>query len=150
MKRIISNKSFIKSVVGVIYRMSPENKPRNIEKIVDYIKNHFLEIADYKENSGYCSLGVEEKDFYKFVHDFMFGCPEFVELNKSQYELEHPEKELPQFVAIDRYTSIKPEYDFIDLDACVRNIVKDYSGEFLDDDLFEGRCEIVYKKELEK
>lgn len=152
MNRIVSQKEFIGCVVGVIYRQAPNNKPRDIDKIVDYINDYFFEHADLEDkcsNRSFSCLRLDDKNTYEFVHDIMFGCQEFLNLNLSQYEIDNgigfDDENRGGFVAVDAYTKIQSYYDFVDLDACVRNIANSLWDIFTNDDLFEGRLFLCKK-----
>ena len=49
----------------------------------------------------------------------------------------------PEFSFVSRDTTIEEYYDFIDLDACIRNINSELYWDWLDNELFENRLEIV-------
>lgn len=154
MKRLISNKEFIGCAIGVIYRQAPQHKPRDIDKIVDYIIDYFYLHADPKmktQDKSFSCLEVDEKDLDTFVRDILFGCQEFKNLNLSQYEVDNGidvnDEKRDGFVIVDAYTKIKSYYDFIDLDACVRNIVNTFNGLFLLDDFFEEKIFLCKKNE---
>jgi len=159
MKRIISNRRFIQYTIGVIYRQAPGHKPRNVDKIVDFIKNYFVvdckdKESYFKTNDGYVSFRIEEEDLVDFIEECLMSCDDFRNLNLSQDEVDRgisvDDENRDDFVGIDRYTNIKEYYDFIDLDACIRNIAFEFGKDFLDDDLFDGKCMIVEVEQNEK
>lgn len=158
MKRIISNKVVIGCVAYCIYRQAPMNKPRNVDKIIEHIKSYFINECKDKEHyfkcsDGYISFQIEEKDVDNFINDMLFASEDFKNLNLSQYEVDndikYDDENRGKFAFVSRDTYIKEYYDFIDLDACIRNICNQLFWEFLDCDLFANRCEIVYKDKSE-
>ena len=160
MKRIISHKTFIQCVVGVIYRMAPNNKPRDLDKIIEYIKDYFWQHSDDstrgKDRNDFTCLRVDEDETYQFIHDCLFGCKEFLNLNLSQAEIDKgitvDDESRPEWVVSGTSdgTHLKSYYDFIDLDACVRNINNALWKEFTDDDLFEGKVFLCKKNDKGK
>jgi hypothetical protein len=129
--------------------MSPYFKPRKIDEIIEYVNNYIIERANYKDYT-YASLWVDEDKVYDFIETMLMNCQAFKELNLSQYEIDNgigldDDRKTFEFVGMN--ISIKQEYDFVDLDACIRNIVKDIEWHFLDEDLYDNRKEIVVKKD---
>lgn len=121
----------INSVAGTIYAMSPLYQPRNIESIMNKVRDKFREVA-YNINEWY-TYNIDEKNFYKFIETMMKSIPEFRELNLSYNEyiknisVDDENRPKYSFSSIyDKYTSESWKSDFIDLDACVRNIVNMY------------------------
>lgn len=133
----ISNKEFIDSLVGVITRMSPHYQPRNIDAIIDYciIKiNEDNRWVSLKKNPDKYDLAIlsldSDNNLYPLIKELLMGCEEFTQLNISKREwdegLRNPDENVNHFVFSGRgIPEIKWEYDFIDLDACIRNIVNE-------------------------
>lgn len=156
MKRLLTNKDLIKSVSGIITEMAPGMKPRNLQAIVDYVDKYFRE--DCKDKDGYYKSDrlvmfyIEEDDIRDFIDKLLKSCKEFNDLNLSQDEIDRgitvDDPSRPQWVVggASDGSHLKEYYDFIDLDACVRNITNDLYWAFLDNDLFEQRCEIIDTK----
>lgn len=128
----ISKRRLIKCCIGVIYEMAPNNNPRNIDKIREYIVNYCNNnnIKDY-------STRIENNKLSKFIKDMLFGCVEFTQLNISQDKWDKgmrdpfcKENSGFSFTAVghdkdgvpSKIIQSKDYFDFIDLDACVRNI----------------------------
>ena len=157
MKRLVSHKTFIQCVAGVIYRMAPDNKPRELDKIVEYIKDYFWEHADKqtrgKDKNSFTCVEIEENKSYEFIHNCLFGCREFQNLNLSQAEIDKgisvDDESRPKWVigGASDGSHLKSYYDFIDLDACVRNINNLLWNEFTNDDLFEQKVFLCKKNE---
>mgnify|MGYP007002349430 CR=1 FL=1 len=156
-KKLLTNRDLLSSVAGIITIMSPSFKPRNLQVIIDHVDNYFQTNGKDKEN--YCSFGrlamfyIEENDIYDFIEQCLKSCKEFTYLNLSQDEIDRgigvDDENRPPFTigGASDGTHLKEYYDFIDLDACVRNICNNLWLLFLDNDLYEQKCEIVYKKE---
>ena len=154
MMRLVSHKEFIDCAIGIIYRQAPLHKPRDIDKIVDYIIDYFFDHAketDKTNDKSFSCLRLDDEDTYKFVHDILYGCPEFLNLNLSQAEIDKKikfdDENREGFVCVDRYTTIRSYYDFVDLDACVRNIANALWDYFTNDDLFAQRVFLCKKNE---
>lgn len=127
----LSKRKLVKCCIGVIYQMAPNNNPRNIDKIREYIIDFCTNnIKDY-------SIKIEDNKLSKYIKDMLFGCVEFTQLNISQNKWDkdmrdpfckensgfnfttvgHDKDGVPS-----KITQSKDYFDFIDLDACVRNI----------------------------
>lgn len=133
MKVIISNRQIISAVTGVIYEMHPYHKPEGIDKIVDAVNKWCDETPD--------SCGVIKstfklfeweswKDFEKWLNDFLKDILEFRQLNISRKLKDAGVKDVDDernkgIIFVSRYTVETQDErytDFIDLDACIRNI----------------------------
>ena len=157
MKRLINHKTFIQCVAGVIYRMAPYNKPRDFDKIVEHIKDYFWEHSDNSlrgiDKNDFTCLRIEEDEIYQFIRDCLFGCKEFQNLNLSQEEVDKgilvDDENRPKWVVSGASdgTHLKSYYEFIDLDACIRNIHMALWQIFTDDDLFESKVFLCKKNE---
>lgn len=149
MTRCVSLNTVVSATTGVIYSMAPENKPRNMEKIMDHVINYFKTNGKCYQDFYYMELA--EEDVYKTIKEMMMSCPEFLDLNLSQDEVDRGVKfddpERPPFAFITRDTYIKSYYDFIDLDACIGNIVGYIENVFFEDDVFDGRIHILSDEE---
>ena len=114
--------------------MAPNNNPRNIDKIREYIVNFCTNnITDYKTK-------VEDNKLFNYIKNMLFGCVEFIQLNISQDKwdkgMRNPfckENSGFNFTAVSHdkngdpstITQSKDYFDFVDLCACVKNIVHD-------------------------
>lgn len=126
-KYIVDLSDFIKAAVGNIYYQAPFHKPRKIDEIVEHITNYFIknDISAHHFNQVF----VDKNNTLEFVRDVLKDCKAFEELNLSQYEYEHgvkvdDEARLPS-AFITAFLKLKPEYDFVDLEACYQNIAYD-------------------------
>ena len=127
----ITKRRLIKCCIGVIYEMAPNNNPRNIDKIREYIVDFCTNnITDY-------SIRIEDNKLFNYIKDMLFGCVEFTQLNISQDKWDKgmrdpfcKENSGFSFTAVghdkdgvpSKITQSKDYFDFIDLDACVQNI----------------------------
>ncbi len=153
MKRLLTLRNMIKSTTGVITVMAPGYKPRNIQAIVEYIIKYFNENCSdqegYWKSNKSVMFYIDSDNIYDFVDKMLKGCKEFNELNLSQYEVDRgitvDDSSRPAWVIGGTSTGdhLKEYYDFIDIDACVRNISGELYWGFLDNDLYEGKVEIV-------
>lgn len=134
----ISNKCIIKNIAGVIYEFAPYSKPRNIDKIIDHVIN---KIDDYKEKSKvkhkyeFTVLTFVNYDtFYNILKEWLFSCKEYEQLNISELEWKKGITEPSNGISFVTAASvIDEERDFIDLDACVRNIYNSIIEEIIND-----------------
>ena len=127
----LSKRRLIKCCIGVIYEMAPNNNPRNIDKIREYIVNYCTNnIKNY-------STRIEANKLFNYIKDMLFGCVEFTQLNISQDKWDKgmrdpfcKENSGFSFTAVghdkdgvpSKITQSKDYFDFIDLVACVQNI----------------------------
>lgn len=131
----ITNKLIINSVVGVIYQMHPYHNPEGINKIVQKINKWCDETPDcigsIKDTFKIFEWNTWE-DFEKWLNDFLNDILEFRQLNISRKLKDEGIKDIDDernsgIRFVDRYTVDTQDErytDFIDLDACVRNIVR--------------------------
>lgn len=133
-KFIVTNKQLIEAFTGVIYRMHPYHKPENFNKIMDAL----LERLDTKAKTHngkkltFIILEYESiNDFKKKLKEFLFEIKEFRQLNISKRLKDAgvediDDKRNSDIKVSTRYdvnTKDERYTDFIDLDACVQNIV---------------------------
>lgn len=134
LKARITYSDIINAITGVIYEMHPYHKPENIDKIVDILNNWYENTPDV---SGHIDSRFKLfewdswNDFEKWLKEFLMKIPEFRQLNisralKDQGVVDCDDKRNSGFVFTSRYdtdTKDKRYTDFVDLDACIRNIV---------------------------
>lgn len=132
----VSNSQLIEAFTGVIYRMHPYHKPENFDKIIDALLEHLDTKA--KTNNGkkltFILLEYESiNDFKKKLKEFLFEIKEFRQLNISKKlkdaGVEDINDERNSGIKVSTRYNVDTEderyTDFIDLDACIRNIVFD-------------------------
>ena len=153
MNTIISLPSFINTSVGQIYRLAPNYNPRNIGIITTKIIEEFKKDAQtISNNFFYYSVDVNE--VHKFTENILMQIDEFRELNVSQNEyvrgikVDDPNRSSIQFVSA---YDVPPSYDdFVDLDACIRNIaniiVNDAFTDYLLSELGDDTVETYLKR----
>lgn len=143
-KHIIIESVFIGHAVGTIFQGAPYHKPRNIEKIVDDIHNYFIKHG-IKCMDSYL-FDVDQNDRYELVKKIMMSSQAFVDLNLSQDEIDrgvkYGDEDRSSFGFCGRDFKLKEYYDFIDLDACIRNINKSLYWDWVDNEIFEDRLEL--------
>lgn len=127
-KITVTKRILVKNVMGTIYEMAPSNKPRFADKILERV----IEYANEKIGEQYLTyLTLQELE--QFVKDMLMPCQEFQWLNISQAKWDKGQRELEDGLSICAVAhgndgipcavSSSPDYyDFIDLDACIRNI----------------------------
>lgn len=141
---IIIESVFIGHAVGTIFQGAPYHKPRKIEKIVDDIHNYFVKHG-IKCMDSYL-FDVDTNDRYELVKKIMMSSQSFVDLNLSQDEFDRgvkvDDEGRSSFGFCGRDFKLKDYYDFIDLDACIRNIDKSLYWHWVDNEIFEERLEL--------
>ena len=143
--QLILERVFIGCALGTIYEMAPSYKPRNADKIVEDIKKYFAEHGRAVMDTHV--FIINKNDRYDLVEKIMRSSESFINLNLSQDEIDRgvnvEDETRPEFSFVSRDTTIEEYYDFIDLDACIRNINSELYWDWLDNELFENRLEIV-------
>lgn len=112
-KFLISKKDILSALAYCIVRQSPYNNPEVSsalgafdQRLSDY---YFIEEDSFREFS-YDELS-------NLINEHVFeSIPEIRVFNDAKIKTDAP------FMCVDRYTSIKPDYDFIDLTALANNV----------------------------
>lgn len=141
MNTIISLSSFINTSVGQIYRLAPNYNPRNIgiitSKIIEEFKKDAQTICD-----SFFYYSVDLNEVQKFTENILMAIDEFQELNLSEEEYRNGVK-----VTDERSGHYD---DFVDLDACIRNIaniiVNDAFTDYLLTELGDDKVETYLKR----
>lgn len=131
----ITNKALIEAFTGVIYSMHPYHKPENFDKIMDALLKHLdIKAETYKgKKLTFIMLEYESiNDFEKKLKEFLFGIKEFRQLNISKKlkdagveDIDDKRNSGIKFsTRYDVDTEDERYTDFIDLDACIQNIVR--------------------------
>lgn len=117
----------VDSVAGTLYRMTPRNRPRNMDKIMSHVIERAEQACVDVVNNRHLFMTTEE--FNEWLTNTLKSCPEFCDLNLSQNEYEKhisvDDESRPKFAftsAYDAETEDSWRDDFIDLDAAIRNI----------------------------
>lgn len=122
----ISNINFIQAIAGTIYAMHPYHLPEDIDVIMKQVRDKLDAMPDCNnviDDTFKLFRFTDWKDVHKFIKDLVY-CKEFEALNESRKSKDGKGKD-PDIVFTSRYDSskLKTRYtDFIDLDACTRNI----------------------------
>lgn len=130
----VSNSTLIEAFTGVIYRMHPYNKPENFDKIIDALLKYLDSKAETHNGRKLTFILLEYEsinDFEKKLREFLFGIKEFRQLNISKKLKDAGVEDINDdrnkgIKFSDRYsveTEDKRYTDFVDLDACIQNIV---------------------------
>lgn len=126
-----TKRSFISSLSGLAYEMAPGFKPRNFDKIIDYVKENFEQFEGFKDWEVKFNGKVWE--LKNACKNFLMQCQEFRQLNISQKRYDLGQREPDSgfaVVAVGHDSNGVPcsimtpeEYcDFIDLDAFCSNL----------------------------
>ena len=133
-KFLVTNKQLIEAFTGVIYRMHPYHKPENFDKIMDVLLKHLDTKAETHKGKKLTFIILEYKsinDFKKKLKEFLFEIKEFRQLNISKklkdVGVEDIDDDRNKGIKFSDSHSVETEderyIDFVDLDACVQNIV---------------------------
>ena len=136
-KTIISERLLLSNTVRCIYKLAPGHLPRKIEIIMTKLRDAFRKDAVL---DGWGNYIVSVEDMYKYVDSILKSIDEFNELNLSYTEYKNgigvEDESRGKYLFTSIYSSTKEENDFIDLDACVRNIANAIIIEMEPDDCF--------------
>ena len=130
----LSNSQFIEAFAGVIYRMHPYHKPENFDKLMDALLERLNTKAETYEGKKLTFIVLEYEsinDFKKKLKEFLFEIKEFRQLNISKKlkdagveDIDDKRNSGIKFsTRYDIDTEDERYTDFVDLDACVQNIV---------------------------
>lgn len=133
----ISNKDVINAVAGVIYAMHPYHNPENINDIIEAIEKAWKERVPEKEKKHTFKLINFEEwvELKAFLHEILWNVEAFKQLNISRKlkdlgVKDADDKRNQGFRFTDRH-SVDTEdgryTDFIDLDACLQNVIRQIS-----------------------
>lgn len=130
----VTNRQLIEAFTGVIYRMHPYNKPENFDKIIDALLKHLDTKAETHNGKKLTFIMLEYEsinDFKKKLKKFLFEIKEFRQLNISKKlkdaGVEDIDDERNSGIKFSTRFDVDTEdeiyTDFVDLDACIQNIV---------------------------
>ena len=130
----VSNSQLIEAFAGVIYGMHPYHKPENFDKIMDALLKRLDTKAETYKGKKLTFIMLEYEsidDFKKKLKEFLFEIKEFRQLNISKKlkdagveDIDDERNSGIKFSSrFDRDTEDERYTDFIDLDACIQNIV---------------------------
>ena len=130
----VTNNQLIEAFAGVIYRMHPYHKPENFDKIMDALLKRLDTKAETYKGKKLTFIVLEYEsinDFRKKLKEFLFEIKEFRQLNISKKLKDAGVEDINDdrnkgYRFSTRYdvdTEDERYTDFIDLDACIQNIV---------------------------
>lgn len=130
------------AIAGVLTDMHPYKEVPNLKKICDDVIQYLADLKQTKlTERGWGLFRFKEKgedSLYNGMKKALMDSYEFRVLNISKYKWDQGVRDVDDkrnsgFLAVDRTTFPKQYFDFIDLDAAIRNIVnliyKIYDGE---------------------
>ena len=126
--------AFAKWAIG----QSPYACPDNLEKVVNYLDACLEREIDWDRN-GMAELSL--CDINKLLYDILYeqGIIYFDDWNKTKKDWRKTE-----FNSIREAKEKDPDYDFIDLDALLRNVCLDIRTERRENDRFDKKFEEEY------
>ena len=130
----VSNNQLIEAFTGVIYRMHPYHKPENFDKLMDTLLEHLDTKAETYKGKKLTFIVLEYEsidDFKKKLKEFLFEIKEFRQLNISKKLKDADVEDIDDkrnsgikfSTRLDIDTEDERYTDFVDLDACIQNIV---------------------------
>ena len=130
----VTNRQLIQAVTGTIYAMHPYHKPENFDKIMDALLKFLDSKAEVHNGKKLTFIMLEYEsinDFKKKLKEFLFGIKEFRQLNISKKLKDEGVEDIDdnrnKGIRFSDRHSVETEderyTDFIDLDACVQNII---------------------------
>lgn len=126
---IISERNLIYCISGQLYAQAPNRKPRNGENIIRKVVEIFREKAENENEFYYISVELKPEIINEYIRSLLMQIEDFKNLNLSQIEFENnisvddPNRSQFSFSsAYDKHDSNSWKYDFIDLDAFIRNV----------------------------
>lgn len=149
-----SIRMIMKAFAGTVFEMAPASNPYRGGELIALVRDKLISIIQEQNLNGNQRLAfavLSDQEAYNTVYGwfdgFLQNIPEFQTLNFSKVEreavlskeeLEHGnfheiaeklvqsrEGKATSYAFVDRTTSIKEDYDFIDLDAFVQNFVNE-------------------------
>lgn len=113
---IFPDYDIVKAVSGSIYTLAPNFKPQKIDIIMEkFLEKFFLHEKTEELIPNFYVITACFSEVKKILKEILFGIPEFEELN------------LPNV-----------DGDFIDLNACIQNIMCQLSNDLIIDFLWNG------------
>lgn len=130
----VSNSQLIEAFTGVIYRMHPYHKPENFDKLIDVLLKRLDTKAEIHKGKKLTFILLEYEsinDFKKKLKEFLFEIKEFRQLNISKKLKDAGVEDIDDkrnsgikvSTSYDVNTEDERYTDFVDLDACIQNIV---------------------------
>jgi hypothetical protein len=123
----ISERDLIFIIGGQLFDQAPNRQPRKVEVIMQKVRDTFRK--DAQNNNEFYSAVIPEKEIYNYIKTLLMNIPEFVDLNLSQIEFEDKisvnDENRVKYHFTSRYdkeTADSWRYDFIDLDAFIKNV----------------------------
>ncbi len=131
MTKIISKNDIISAMSYCAVRQSPYTFPKNLQialqSLSDKIDEKLIFESSVKQNvKSYKE--VDNDQLYNLIKDLVYSTPEIAIWNLTQYELDKgftdPDDDNRPILGliVGRGVNPQPDYDFIDLDALVRNV----------------------------
>lgn len=118
--RVFGEYEIIYHLSGSIISLSPAYKPRKLFSIIQKFVEAFRKNREVIHSCHMYMTECSYKHLYKIVEAILFEIADYKELNLSSKE--YKEKIDPDYIIpIDEWYS--ENSDFIDLDACVQNVI---------------------------
>lgn len=128
-KTLKIRKSIIVSAIAYnIYYISPLNDPIDIDKIMNHVNARVTERCVDSTVDMYSYICFDDVDDFKsWLDNMLMSCSEFKNLNLTKREREMgidvDDENRQQIAFTSLYNDIPYDDNFVDLDACLQNIV---------------------------
>ena len=126
---IISESDIMYCIAGQLYSQAPNRSPRKAKIIMHKVRNAFRKLAKNYNEFYSIEIKFDKMSILKFISDILMNIQEFKELNLSQIEfdkkisVDNENRAKFSFNSIyDKYNSESWKYDFVGLDAFIRNV----------------------------
>jgi phage FluMu protein Com len=122
---VISKKELLGAIAYCGMRQCPHNIPRKFNEVIDKVSQ--IVDKEFDSMGSFKSKAFENgKEFYNWLKTTLTSIQEFNEWNLSENEyrkgISVDDESRPKYLCVDRYSNVPEDNDFIDLDACIRNI----------------------------
>lgn len=123
---IFSEKDLIGQISNWAIKMSPNIIPDNLEKVLVDFQDHINPYFERLKLEEFRLMEMTLKELQRFIHGNLITIKEFKEWNLSNYEkklnINYNDKNRDKFKIVSKFDKLDEFYDFIDLDALVRNV----------------------------
>jgi hypothetical protein len=123
---IFSEKDLMGQLANWSIKMSPNVIPNNLEKVLIDFQDHINPYFEKLKPEEFKLMEMDLKKLKKFIHGNLITIKEFKEWNLSNYEKNlnknYNDKDRNNYRIISKFDKVDNYFDFIDLDALIRNI----------------------------
>jgi hypothetical protein len=123
--KIISERNVLPAIAYWGCAQDPFCFPRNLEVVIRKARQKIRTMAN-KDIPDFFYVEIQEEEIEDWVKELLMDIPEFVDWNLSENEAKNgikvDDENRGEYLFTSAYSSTPEDDDFIDLDACIRNI----------------------------